>query len=112
MKLRDKLIGLLGGVPKAKYDLMHTVWECEAGRKNSLLRQLGQSVEIVSDITVRPEDASGMGNKELQEYAESELVRGILSEAKKHMVVEERRDITGVVTYRGTIMVFERNEER
>lgn len=108
MKLRDKIIELLGGVPKAKYDLMRTMRECEAGRKNGLLRQLGQSVEIVSGITVRPEDASRMSNKELQEYVECHLARGLVDELKKRMEVVESGRPDGAVIYKAVITVFEK----
>lgn len=112
MKLRDKLIELLGGVPKAKYGMMRTMWECESNMVKGLLRKYGDSIEVASSVRVYPEMVAGMSEDSLDKYVEEELYRGLLSGVKQHMVVQERRDITGVVTYIGTIMVFERNEER
>lgn len=111
MKLRNKIIELLGGVTQEKHALMETMWQCESTRTKGLLRKFGNSIDVVSSVTVYPNMVGAMSEDALKEYVESELACGILSEVKKHMVVEERREITGVVTYRGTIMVFERNDE-
>ena len=111
MKLRNKIIELLGGVTQEKYALMETMWQCESTRTKGLLRKFGNSIEVASSVTVYPDMVGSTSEDALKAYVESALARGILSEAKKHMVVEEKREITGTVTYRGTIMVFERNEE-